>query len=187
LFVDTASIISPNALDGKFCFCGIRSRNEKNTGLPTIHLGKYRTLKLCKKQHLTNPEECNKVENFIDLELTKIHEKGDVSANVLECGSQEESPSELQALKKCSGYLNLIEKEKCDLFTDGFLYLQIEKDNETELYFCKASHLVRYLAVHYCKRGRKKSKKSNKSNKINKNTVEEQSQENEEETQSADQ
>lgn len=66
-------------------------------------------------------------------------------------------------LKECHGYLDLNNCTKCTQKTSKSLYII---RNNTKLYYCKGSHIMRYIVEQYGKQGAinnhpKKSRKSN--------------------------
>lgn len=68
-------------------------------------------------------------------------------------GSGETSNSSIKSnsTARCSGYKDLTSKNKCEESTDLFLYITGSKEAK---YFCKASHLTRYIIEHHLSQGK---------------------------------
>jgi hypothetical protein len=77
-------------LEGKHCIECNTYRSASGVSLPFLFLGKFRTIMICKKQHITIAQDFRKIEKLIDAELELIRKHGDTSASVLMEGSQEQ-------------------------------------------------------------------------------------------------
>lgn len=148
----SAAVLSPDQKMGKICcLCGV-----KRSALPVIHVGRYRKFTLCKKEHLTNDGSANELGTLLDKELAYLRHHGDTPTSILADGSGDESkvPSET-----CTGYKNLDgSKSKCGDKAD---FLHFEFKNEMK-WFCKGSHLVRYMITQCCAHGGASKKKGSK-------------------------
>ena len=101
------------------------------------------------------------VQNIIDRELGIIKNSGDAKLNVISEGLQkEELDNELEFI--CNGYLKLDTKDLC---SENAFYLYLDAGSDKHKHFCKATHLVRYLIVHYCAHGKAKAKQKESSSK----------------------
>lgn len=136
------------------CFLCKSKKSSSNTGLSVVSIGKYRQITICKKSHLTNPNEEKNIATLIDKELEFIKKNKDDNASNLYNGSElDEDDSEED---DCCGFLNLDDQEKC--INKGKL-LYFETEAKEKKYFCKTTHLIRYLVVYYYAHGKKPGKK----------------------------
>ena len=71
--------ISLDQMCGKHCIVCSTYRSPSSVPLPMIHIGKFRTLMICKKQHLTNREETVIIQQAIDQETAFIRGNGDIA------------------------------------------------------------------------------------------------------------
>jgi len=66
--------------------------------------------------------------------------------------NKEENPTEEK--HKCSGYIAIGKGEEphehCDEETDGSLWIYHRRERK---FFCKASHVLRFIEVYYCNMG----------------------------------
>ena len=106
---------------------------------------------LCKKGHLLYPEDHAKLEKIIDNELATIMSEGDVKKDAMLCGSDDEGLHDEQQNEPCAGYKNLQDDSKCAKQARFILTVQFETGSR---FFCKGSHLVRYLVRHCCGQGK---------------------------------
>lgn len=157
--------IATSRLVGKACIiCGSK-RSQSNLPLPVVNIGKYRRIIICKKLHLTTESESSEITTAIDQELHNLQSHGDTKANILITGSQEEkededgnSDGEASTTETfCCGYKNLEQPLKCNESTHQYLWITDNKG--VKLYFCKASHLLRYMIQHHCAQGKKSGNK----------------------------
>jgi len=154
-----ASLLTPRQLTGKDCaICG-NSKRPKN-GLPLIGIGQYRTLMLCVKSHLGEYETQAQVENLLDSELQRIEKYGDSKSNVIQVGSDDEDVIQPPTNVTCEGLLSLEDKTVCVTSCPGYLW--IKKDASSRAYFCKGSHLIRYMMNYHMKGRKGGNKKSSK-------------------------
>lgn len=86
--------VSTRALQDIVCVVCGKSKSPSACMIPTIHIGKYRQLKICIKQHLEE-ETCALICKIIDKELAIISEHGDTSRSVLTLGSESEDEIEI--------------------------------------------------------------------------------------------
>lgn len=72
-------------------------------------------------------------------------------------GSQPDNEAEPESTPTCHGVLNLKEKNvglvHCTLPANRHLWIRHHNDSNRILYFCKGSHLVRYLFAKFNKQG----------------------------------
>ena len=126
-----------NVVLGRKCaVCGTK-RSKSQISLPHVNVGKSCSFYLCKKQHLTDGKAT--VENLIK----KIQAEIDLVV------TGEEIEEDL-----CSGYPDINSNkdvEKCNKNTKKYLYL---KEKKGEKYFCSPVHLINYITLQYCSRGR---------------------------------
>ena len=122
---------------------------------------------ICRKAHLHGAESQTtesilqsneEVAKIIDKELDLLRTSGDIKQNVIFVGSSEDETEEhqdIQGEEICAGYLFSDQKKPCNKKTDKLLNFETKKGPK---YFCKGSHLLRYLLLHYCAQGKKTSK-----------------------------
>ena len=152
----------------------IKKKSPANVNLPKIYIGKYIQLMICKKDHIKHIDEGDKIGNIIDHLLSTVRNSKDTppGGKYLRL-SHEDEESELEITTQvCSGYLDPNAETKCKKKTDLYLYIYIEEG--TQVYFCKSTHLLRYLIKYYLVRGEKPSKedlgtpKTGKKNNVSK-------------------
>lgn len=68
---------------GRECLVCHQGKSPSARPFPIIHVGKYRNLLICKKQHLLNETEQSKVEDMIDKELQFVSTTHDKKRSVL--------------------------------------------------------------------------------------------------------
>lgn len=98
-----------------------------------------------------------KLEKIIDHELAVIHREGDKMINELMEGSAGDDVVDEAEPHLCSGFLDLLQEPRRCLVNASHLWLEPSKAG-TKVYFCKATHLVRYLIKKNCKQGAKMPK-----------------------------
>lgn len=86
----TSPAPSTKSLEGKVCFACGKQKSPSACPIPTIHIGKYRQIKLCKKQHLEESTSTI-VSEKIEGELQTIRTHGDTKQRVLLTGSDTET------------------------------------------------------------------------------------------------
>lgn len=145
-------------LAGKSCLLCKTKRSPSNSHIPLISVGKYKTVLLCKKSHLTDEQDSARIVEFLDDEVTRIRETGDSRSNILQERSEDETEEEHQEENHCSGYLDL-DGERCNLGTDDSLSVEYKKK---KYFFCKGSHLVRFLLFHICAQGKQTGERKRK-------------------------
>ena len=92
--------------------------------------------------------------------MKNIRINGDRKVNVLQSGSREASSEESdEETKQCCGFEDVQQKKECKAETDGLLQITVKKSVK---YFCKTSHLFRYLLLFYCVQGKKNKRKRDK-------------------------
>jgi hypothetical protein len=101
------------------------------------------------KKHLTVPADVAMIVATIDKEVKWLREHGDkivddewLSSSQGDKKEEEEEEGKLFN-KQCSGYKDLNKGIRCSEKTDGWIW--IEMKNNTKKYFCKGTHLTRYL------------------------------------------
>jgi len=145
-------------------------KSKSNVKIPIVCIGKYRKFLVCKKNHLVLKEELSQLISRIDEELSVLDQKGDIALDVLEKSDSEseftyDKESETstenndEKTKTCDGYTDLEKSTKCCTETSGFLYFE---DKAETKYFCKGTHIVRYILQHYCKQGKSSGGKKKK-------------------------
>ena len=91
----------------------------------------------------------------MEFELKIIVERGDRAQSILENSDSEEELVETQeSTTPCRGYLNLHPKEAEKCTERGSPHLWITEAKQ-QRFFCKPSHLLRYLLKEYCAKGKK--------------------------------
>jgi len=150
--------LTPDKLCGKECL--ICENRTITKSLPIINIGRYRKVGLCKKAHIT--DDCNDIATKLDAILEKVSDCNDGKASVLD-GSDDEDLF-LDYDQECKGCTTAEAGKECGKPCKALMYLNA---NDEKQYFCKGSHLVRYLLVFYCshKAGKKGSKKKSTSKK----------------------
>ena len=76
-------------LSGSRCMICTATKSPSNLNVPLIYIGKYRTLKVCKKTHLADDNV--RMRQIIANELAYISEHGDEPLNILVDGSDDET------------------------------------------------------------------------------------------------
>ena len=138
--------LTPDKLSGKECLmCAAR---QPYKGVPHIHCGRFRTMFVCKKHHLT--DECDVLAALLDHINKEVIERNDVRKSIMDGVSDDENYE--IPMSKCSGHLDT-EGHICNAECKQTLYVK----EMPPKYFCKGSHLVKYLVRIYCghKTGRK--------------------------------
>lgn len=153
--------LSTPQMHGRYCvLCPEKRTTASVTTIPSIAIGLYRVFRICKKQHLTEKEDPDLLLKYIEQELKFIREKGDTKTNVLMTASDDEEEIEESSGQICGGHCDVEHKpKKCESATDNKLWIE---ESSGRRYFCKASHLLRYLINVHCKQGKKKTKGSSK-------------------------
>eukprot|EP01102_Stenamoeba_stenopodia_P008706 TRINITY_DN2531_c0_g2_i3.p1 TRINITY_DN2531_c0_g2~~TRINITY_DN2531_c0_g2_i3.p1 ORF type:complete len:152 (-),score=10.05 TRINITY_DN2531_c0_g2_i3:524-979(-) len=62
---------------GKQCACCETRRAISQCPFPFVRLGQFRTIKICKKNHLTLPDDMNELQLRLENEMEKIKKNGD--------------------------------------------------------------------------------------------------------------
>lgn len=171
---DTSAIkFSKKQAEGKDCIVCSTNRTITQLNVPLIYMGKYRVFKVCKKEHIGNEDDLNKIGSIFTQELTKITSKGDHALSILSASSTNTINSPISdTLQSCSGFTNEECTSSCTNMTNGLLRIN-ELDNTSKIitFFCSATCLCRYLTEYYCKRGTKTwevwSGEEKKRNKLN--------------------
>jgi len=155
----TDSSVEPDPLDcdqlvGKRCIECALARGGGKKDLPIISLGKYRTLKICKKGHLKAEAEKRDIIKTIQRELENVKQNGDVSMESYLANSHDDSQSSpLEQNRKCGGYVKLqgrgLSEEQCTTDCTSLLSIPRPHKPEEKVYFCHANHLVRFLQKYH--------------------------------------
>ena len=66
--------LTPDRITSKRCV--LDGKKQRASSLPTMIIGSYRKMHLCKKQHLVEDEDIHKLINIIDSIAKNINEKG---------------------------------------------------------------------------------------------------------------
>lgn len=83
-------VTSTSALQGKICLICGKAKSPSACTIPIVHIGKYREIKICKKQHLEE-KSCAIIAKKMDEELAIISINGDTSNSVWTYGSDTEN------------------------------------------------------------------------------------------------
>jgi hypothetical protein len=157
-----------NEAKGKVCYeCGGKARASKTVGLEDIHLGKFRLYNLCKKEHVTNEEEAQKLAERLDEVLKEIKANGDSPTSSIRTSGEVEMDHE--ETESCAGFKSDVNSDtanwtiECGAACTKLMWIT---DRGKSQYFCKGSHLVRYFIKYFCahqggggkKQGRTKKK-----------------------------
>jgi len=130
---------------GQTCvICGAK-KSPANITLPTIHVGRYRVLRVCVKKHLTKEAASRLLlERVIDQELKEIEKNGDHMLDETTEGSQEDRTEDGEKeLQRCSGLKDLTDETRCTTQTPPHLWvLQSSKGKEVKKFFCKGSVII---------------------------------------------
>jgi hypothetical protein len=136
--------LEPDQYIGKQCLICKKSKKGKNA-LPFIRVGRYRKFLICMKKHMSTNGERERIIATIESEVNYLTANGDTKRNVVELGSDEEDESsETKAECHCSGLTKLTtaaSQSKCNEPCDSLIWLE---EGDSKVYFCKATHLVRY-------------------------------------------
>lgn len=153
---------SYNKLSGKICLvCGV-PRSPSAVKIPFLSIGKYRKVMICKKSHLTDDAVVNHICGALEFELTRIKTHGESPmVSVLRNSQEKQSDSPdgmneatgVEIGKTCDSYVDL-EKTRCTADVDGILYLK----GDSQRRFCKPTHALRYLVIHYGAQGKRGAK-----------------------------
>jgi hypothetical protein len=113
---------------------------------------------------MSDPIDQQRLLNILNQVHMELQQHGDTRATVLVDGSDEEEETD-QASKEphniCSGYSSVNDGPVlCPNLTSSLLWIADYRDS-LPLYFCKASHLLRYLVHHFGKKGAIPAEKKN--------------------------
>lgn len=106
---------------------------------------------ICKKGHLT--EDADELSEQLEACLKHVVDSGDKKSDVIANGSDDEVDETAAAtLKECCGYRDVTKKQPvaCSKATKPYLWIEA---THTRHFFCSVNHLLRYLALHYGKKG----------------------------------
>ncbi|KAG2382374.1 hypothetical protein C9374_005576 [Naegleria lovaniensis] len=159
---DVSPKLHPDKLSGKECICCTIRTAAK--GFPKIYVGKYRTLILCKKSHALDNTENKRLAEMIDKINDEVISTNDSKQSILDGESDEENAIEDVM---CSGCKNVDSSSMCGAVCKGTLYIKEKKgQTESNIFFCKGSHLIKYLVRHYCSHKSGKKKKTNPNSSV---------------------
>jgi hypothetical protein len=173
LEVDPPSLLhagSYNKLSGKICLVCGATRSPSALKIPYLSIGKYRKVMICKKSHLTDDAVVGHICAALEWELTRIKNLGEsplvsvlrssVEKPEVPADGLNEATGVVQEIgKKCDSYVDL-EKTRCSADADGILYLKVESLRR----FCKPTHALRYLVIHYGAQGKRGAKAKSSDN-----------------------
>jgi hypothetical protein len=155
--------LSMKKLTATECVLCPKHVNPKSVPVPLIHIGKYRTFEVHKKQHLTDSNDLARLHDFITRELEHVRQSGDQPPVIsLEESSQEKEGELLACDEICSGFTQLNPDRRCIDSTDAMLWIE---RGERKLFFCKATHLTRFLAKERQRKEKEKRKRKRKKRK----------------------
>jgi hypothetical protein len=137
-------------LGGKQCVLCRKKKTPANAPFPMIYVGSDR-LMICKKAHLNDSKERDRIEKIIQTEMDTVMNKRDADDELLH-GSKGKEEEEVEDTHYCDGYEALQPKTHCVKKSPKLLFFEI---NGKPTVFCKAAHLIRYLCLHYCAQGKK--------------------------------
>ncbi|KAL6070365.1 hypothetical protein QOT17_006901 [Balamuthia mandrillaris] len=140
---------------GRCCVLCNTKRSPANCPLPRVHIGRDKTLLLCKKGHIQSEEDQARLVALIDEFYASLAEHGEKKPSTGLEGSEEEEEEEEAvgdgALYECAGYRTVNGAlVKCGKTINDLLW--IENREGQKLCFCGARHLLRYLVYHYGKK-----------------------------------
>lgn len=146
-------------MQGKLCVICNQTQSGTNLPYPHVQIGKFHSFMLCCKAHLISSINVKKFEELIDHELDNLKKNGDWMVDELVEGLQPEEEEELEATPMCHSVLNLRDSNAlltcCTNLMSQHLWIHHHSNSNCILYFCKGSHLVRYLFSKFNKQGRK--------------------------------
>jgi len=151
----TIDLEDPRFIDGTCCLLCRKKKSQGSLNVPYIHIGRYRTVMLCKKAHLNSLTEQKELSRLLELLFTAAKEEVVEPLRTLEEGSQEETEKEKEDGNEghvvvCEGFLDLQDFARCSNHHDAFLYyLDEEEDPTTRHNFCRPTHLLRHLLKYH--------------------------------------
>lgn len=165
-----------NKIAGKICLACMTKKCPKNVALPFIKIGKYKSVMVCKKQHLTDEKDLCQICEAIDYEVEKCRRTNDAppkfmmtddkSGEVMDV-EHTQSPSP-EVVHKCDGFVNGNLDEKCGKATDAILHFI---DGTGKHHFCCTKHLLRYLLKYQCGQGKRSGNSNNNNTNSNTNII----------------
>ncbi|KYQ89083.1 nipped-B protein [Tieghemostelium lacteum] len=152
-----------NKLAGKMCvICGTKKTGTSR--IPMVHVGSHHKLLICKKADLTSTKS-NQLINYIDLCLKKTFDNYSFKDRMMNGYVNEDIVDDTSVGERvCDGYLNLlgVEPPGCsDQITNFKEGIWIAENKDKFKFFCRSSHLFRYLFQWYSS-GRRAEKPTRK-------------------------
>lgn len=141
--------------EGKKCIICDGTRTASQLNVPLVYIGKHRIFKICKKEHIVSKKELEKLVSIFAQEHMIIKKNGDKALNPLRTSG--EIIMEDNSIKQvCCGFIDEECKKECKKEKDCYFSIyEVDNSLKVKKYFCKSTHLVRYLTEYYCKRGGK--------------------------------
>jgi hypothetical protein len=106
---------------------------------------------------LTDEADSNKVLAILNEEYEVLKKNGDLKSNILADGSDNEEYEE--QLGQCCGFGKVEDTKACNTSTDGLLWIETSKGSKS---FCKATHMLCYVAKYHLGQGKKAELKKRK-------------------------
>ena len=173
-------IIERNAdqLRGVTCFyCDEKKEKKVPQGQDEMMIGAHRKIKLCMKSELREPLKRHAIEKAIDAEFEIVAGKDDppptTKGSFTDSQPQDEESAQEEELVGCSGYLDEACEKQCrignneqlygtdgdDRFKPILAYTQYTPRETLTFYFCKGSHMMRFVnKLHKPNKGKGKAK-----------------------------
>ena len=129
---------------GQCLICDIK-KSPSAVHVPFIYLGRFSEFMICKKQHILDEQDVKLLMKRLTMAWTQIEKDGSDEPNAIFYDSQEDVPAPVQ--HSCIGYQSLDGSEMCGKSCTIPLFFDLNNPH----WFCKPSHLVRYLAYNYGK------------------------------------
>jgi len=168
-------MLTRQQLMGKHCIECRKGKPPSHLFIPLLNIGKFRKFMICKKRHIWDVKEAKHISEIIDKELVIINQhKANRTQNILSGSPNHESEDEKASasdeeeardtlVHKCVGYLDIEHGKEdqpptmCNVDCPSLLWFD---DGDKTFYFCKGSHMIRYLIHHYGKHGASKTYES---------------------------
>jgi hypothetical protein len=117
---------------------------------PFIYLGRFMEFMVCKKEHLHIDDEYELLTKRLTTAWKLIETNGTDEPNPALRDSADAGEVTFAQNHKCEGYTTQTGETVCGKLCKIELYFDLDNPR----YFCKVTHLLRYLALHYGKQGK---------------------------------
>jgi hypothetical protein len=146
--VEPSNAIHLHQRTGGSCLvCDIK-KSPSAVHIPFIYLGRFSEFMVCKKQHLLEEADYLKLGKLLNIAWDQIEKNKSDEPNTAFRDSDDEAPAPTQ--HTCVGYQVMDGSTVCGRKCTVPLFFDLDAPH----WFCKPSHMLRYLAYHYGKQGK---------------------------------